>query len=192
MIRIRRGNFVYSDEEIDAMVDDVKYFKSAGADGIVFGCLTDEGEIHSDHCRRLINAWGSDRPITFHRAFDETRKEDYKKNIDALKGLGFLRVLTSGYESSAELGLSNLKNIVKYAKEVGMTVMPGAGINEFNAAEIIRETGCDEIHASARSAAKSSTNQLSMGGGSEDLQPLLICDRDKVKRLLELSKSIAL
>lgn len=81
MIRIRRGDFVYSKDEIEAMVEDVRIFKEKKADGIVFGCLTEENQINVEDCQELISAWGSSKPKTFHRAFDETREEDLEKVI---------------------------------------------------------------------------------------------------------------
>jgi copper homeostasis protein len=89
MIRIRRGDFNYSDDEVDGMIEDVNYFKSYGADGIVFGCLDRGNQIHVGNCRKIVSAWGSEKPITFHRAFDETDKNDLEKNVDIIGGLGF-------------------------------------------------------------------------------------------------------
>lgn len=189
MIRIRRGNFNYSDDEIEAMIDDVKYFKKHDADGIVIGCLTNDNEIHVENCRKLISAWG-EKPITFHRSFDETDKKNAHKNFDILEGLGIRRILTSGFESSAECGVENLKELVAYSNERRISVMPGAGIDKNNVAKIVSLTGCKEIHASARSEMKNSVkNHLSMGGGIEDLQPLMICDQAKVKDLIHFANS---
>lgn len=193
MIRIRRGDFNFTDEEVEAMVEDVKYFSHHRADGIVFGCLNDENEIHIENCQKIAGVWEVDKPLTFHRAFDETNSKDFKKNIDVLESLRFTRILSSGFESSAELGIENLKRMAAYAshrKGAGITIMPGAGITKNNVAKILTETGCKEIHASARSAMKQS-GRLSMGGGSEDLQPLMICDPIKVNELLEIFNSIS-
>lgn len=188
MIRIRRGDFNYSDDEIDAMIEDIRYFKMHAADGIVIGCLNAEKKIHEDNCRRLIVAWGGSKPKTFHRAFDETDEQDMKENIDLLIRLGISKILSSGYKSSAELGIENLKIMNEYAVRKEISIMPGAGINKTNVAKIVSETGCIEIHASARSEMETAlTSKLSMGGGSEDLQPLLVCDSNKVRELLEIS-----
>jgi copper homeostasis protein len=191
MIRIRRGDFVYSDDEINAMVEDIRYFKSHEADGIVFGCLDKNNQLHVQNIMKLADAWGFEKPITFHRAFDETDKNDFKKNIAHLAELGIRRILSSGFEASAELGIENLKEMVSFAKSMQVKIMPGAGINKSNTAKIISETGCDEIHASARSPLESSSkSKLSMGGGNEDLQPLLVCDPIKVKEIIEEAKSV--
>ena len=40
MIRPRGGDFLYSEAEFKVMQEDIKLFKDAGADGIVFGILT--------------------------------------------------------------------------------------------------------------------------------------------------------
>ena len=46
MIRPRGGNFVYSDDEFERMKKDIILFKNAGADGFVFGILTEENQIN--------------------------------------------------------------------------------------------------------------------------------------------------
>lgn len=188
MIRIRRGDFNYSDEEVEAMKEDVKYFKSQGADGIVFGFLNSESKIHVENCQKITDAWGAEKPMTFHRAFDETNREDFETNIDLLEGLGISRILTSGFEPSAEAGLESLKKMVTYTQGRTISILPGAGINKNNVARIVSDANCREIHASARSEMqRSSVGKLSMGGGNEDLQPLLICDTLKAKELIEIA-----
>lgn len=184
MIRIRRGDFNFSDEEIEAMIEDVKYFKDLKADGIVIGCLNLDGQINVENCEKLISAWGDRNSVTFHRAFDETCRDDFKDNLRILSTMGITRVLTSGFESSAEKGIENLKQLVEEGKKVGITIMPGAGISSSNAKKIIEETNCDEIHASARSPLTSKTStKISMGGGDGDLMPLMVCDVEKTREL---------
>ena len=48
MIRPRVGDFVYSTLEMDVMLEDIRAFKQAGADGFVFGALTSEGRVDLD------------------------------------------------------------------------------------------------------------------------------------------------
>ena len=45
IIRPRGGDFLYSPIEVKAMLKDIEMAKQLKADGVVFGCLTAEGEI---------------------------------------------------------------------------------------------------------------------------------------------------
>ena len=185
MIRLRGGDFNYSDVEIQGMCEDVKYFKSNGADGIVFGCLNENYQIDEEKCRKILAAWDTNKPATFHRAFDETKVEDIEENVRLIASMGFTRLLTSGFECSAEQGIENLKEIQKHAKVVNLIVLPGAGVTKENAELILRETNCTEIHASARSA-RSIATKLSLGG-----EKVMICDRTKVEEICQILKSIS-
>ena len=42
MIRPKHPSFVYSEDEISTMIDDIKFCKNLGLDGVVFGCLDEE------------------------------------------------------------------------------------------------------------------------------------------------------
>lgn len=166
------------------MCEDVKYFKSNGADGIVFGALDENFQIDEEGCRKILTAWGREKPSTFHRAFDETKVDEIERNVRLIASLGFSRLLTSGFERSAEQGVENLKEIQKHARGVSLIVMPGAGVTSENAELISRETNCTEIHASARSARNIAT-RLSLGG-----EKVMICDRAKVEEICKVLKSI--
>lgn len=183
MIRIRRGDFNYSSNEIQSMLEEVKLFKEAGADGIVFGCLKENHDIDFEKCSVLAFAWG-EGPMTFHRAFDLTSKDQAEENIQLLSEMGFTRILSSGFEATAEKGIENLKGLVDIGKKWGVAVMPGAGVNGENISKIIRNTSCNEFHGSARSEKSEVQSKLSMGGGVEDSQPLMVCDPKKVQELL--------
>lgn len=184
MIRIRRGDFNYSPNEIQSMVEEIKSFKEAGADGIVLGCLKENHDIDFENCSILSLAWGGG-PMTFHRAFDLTSKDQAEENIQLLSNMGFSRILSSGFEATAEKGIENLKNLVDIGNKCGITVMPGAGVNGQNISKIVKNTGCLEFHGSARSAKSTLQLKYSMGGGAEDLKSLMVCDPYKVQELLK-------
>ena len=67
IIRPRGGDFVYSPLELDIMEEDIRAVKEAGADGVVFGCLTPEAELDMPAMKRLVEA-AEGMSITFHRA----------------------------------------------------------------------------------------------------------------------------
>ena len=73
----------------------------SGADGFVFGCLTENGDVDEAACQQLISA-SKKFPCTFHRAFDMARNP--KEAMRSICQLGFSRLLTSGQEISAEKG----------------------------------------------------------------------------------------
>lgn len=101
-----------------------------------------------DVCRRLVEA-AAGMSVTFHRAFDLCR--DPFKALDDIMALGCDRLLTSGCASSALAG-SGLIADLRIRAAGRLTLLPGGGVNPGNAAEIMRLTGCRELHASARSS----------------------------------------
>lgn len=164
IIRPRGGDFLYSDTEITAMVRDIEMAKKCGADGVVFGCLTKNGEIDMDKNRVLMSA-SEGMSATFHRAFDVC-----KNPIDALEKiieLGFDRILTSGQKANAILGQSLIRDLVMSAGE-RIIIMPGCGVNEGNVGELSRFCGAKEFHMSARETVNSEmeyrNQEVSMGG----------------------------
>ena len=145
MIRPHDGGFVYSNDDIRTMLDDIDAFKDLGVRGVVLGALTVSGDVDLQTMKRLIRAA---RPlqITFHRAFDTTR--DPMTALDAIIDLGIDRLLTSGHRSTAAGGLQLIKQLV-HRVDSRLTVMVGAGINASNVSRIVSETQVQEIHASA-------------------------------------------
>ena len=151
IIRPRGGDFLYSEEEIQEMLYDIKVAKELGADGLVFGCLTAEGNVDTDVMSRLMDAAG-DTPVTFHRAFDHT--SDPMKALEDIIGLGCARILTSGCMPTALKGAPLLAELVKKAGD-RIIIMPGCGIKEDNVEETARLSGAREFHFSARESVES-------------------------------------
>ena len=151
LIRPREGGFVYSPEEADLMALQVEAALAFGADGLVLGCLTDEGDVDIALMEQQVSLAGSFNPdhrasITFHRAFDICRHPF--EALEQLIGLGCDRVLTSGQEATAEAGAAMLRDLNRRARgRIG--ILPGGGVTPENAARILALTGCTEIHASA-------------------------------------------
>ncbi|XP_072883069.1 copper homeostasis protein cutC homolog isoform X2 [Hemitrygon akajei] len=132
IVRPRGGDFLYTDSEIEVMKADIKMAKASGANGIVFGVLTEDGRVNCEVCLDLI-AESRPLPVTFHRAFDMVH--DPSTALECLISLGFDRVLTSGCDSTALEGLPTLKHLVEQAKQRIIVVAVG------QAAAMRRETG---------------------------------------------------
>ena len=145
LIRLRAGDFVYTPDEVDTMVLQIKDALEAGADGIVIGALTPAGDIDLPAMERLVSAAGN-ASVTFHRAFDVCRSPF--EALEQIIGLGCDRILTSGQAPTALLGANLLRELRKRA-DGRICILAGGGVTPENAAHIIAETGCTEIHASA-------------------------------------------
>lgn len=145
LIRPRGGDFLFDGDECEVMLRDIAEAGAHGADGVVIGALDPEGSVDETLTRRLTEA-ARPMAVTFHRAFDLVREP--APALETLIGLGIERVLSSGQAPSALLGSEALAALV--AQGSGrITIMAGGGINEANAARIIRETGVREIHVGA-------------------------------------------
>lgn len=172
LIRPRSGNFVYTEEEFDIMKQDIQLCKNLGCAGIVSGILNKDNTIDIEKTKELIEL---SRPLqfTFHRAFDCVK--DHKNSLEELINLGVDRVLTSGLETSAEKGLNNLKQLHEQAKE-RITILAGSGITSENA-QLFKEAGFKEIHASASTEIESDSSLFST--------PLTYSDPKKIKAILD-------
>ncbi|KAM4636775.1 copper homeostasis protein cutC homolog isoform 1-T2 [Discoglossus pictus] len=190
MIRPRGGDFLYSDREVEVMKADIRLAKIHGADGLVFGAVTEDGRIDAELCMDLL-AVSRPLPVTFHRAFDMVY--DPALAIETLIALGFERVLTSGCDSSVLEGLPVIKRLVEQAKG-RIIVMPGGGITERNLQRILEGAGVQEFHCSARSTKESAmkyrNNSVSMGAAlSTSEYSIKVTDVAKVRTLNAMAKN---
>lgn len=164
IIRPRGGDFLYSPMEVRTMLKDIEMAKRVGADGVVFGCLTEDGEIDVPVMQELMKA-SEGLSVTFHRAFDVCR--DAREALEQIIELGCNRILTSGQQATAEQGIPLLKELQEQAAG-RIILLAGCGVNEKNIARIARETGIREFHFSARESYKSGmkykNESVSMGG----------------------------
>lgn len=145
LIRPRGGDFLFDGDEFEVMLRDISTVRTAGADGVVIGALDREGRIDTGLTRRLADA-ARPMAVTFHRAFDLAC--DAAEALDALIGLGVERLLTSGQALSALRGAATIAALVRQA-DGRIAIMAGGGINEANAARVVKETGVTEIHVGA-------------------------------------------
>lgn len=164
IIRPRSGDFLYSRIEIDAMKHDIEICKALGANGVVFGMLTADGDVDKALCKELL-AQCEGLSATFHRAFDVCR--DPMVALEEIISLGFDRILTSGQAATAFEGRELIGKLVQKAGE-RVIIMPGCGVNEDNIVAIREATGAKEFHLSARhkilSEMKYRKEGVSMGG----------------------------
>lgn len=148
MVRPRAGAFCYDEGDLDAMRGDIEAFRTAGASGVVFGVLDDEGSVDVDRCRDLV-ARAAGMETVFHRAFDVVRDADAA--LDALIAVGVTRVLTSGRAPTSVAGASVIRRaIVRSAGR--LEVLPGGGVRADSVVELIAATGAGAVHLGPQTA----------------------------------------
>jgi len=142
IIRPRGGDFIYSKEEKEIMMEDIKICNDLKVNGIVIGALNKQNEIDIDFIKEVLEV-NKTKEITFHMAFDEI--EDKKKAIDILVSLKIDRVLTKGGMDSAINNLDYIKELISYAED-RIIIMPGGGVNKENRDYVIKKTNSKELH----------------------------------------------
>lgn len=191
LIRPRGGDFLYSDTEYDIMRRDIELCGENGIDGIVTGILLPDGTIDVERTARLIE-FAYPMTATFHRAFDMCA--DPVRGIEDVIATGASRLLTSGQQNKALDAVELIRQLVIQAGE-RLIVMPGGGIDETNAAQIITATKAKELHLTGRMEIDSEMifrrQGISMGslpGNSEFKRK--IADPEKIKKIIESLKMI--
>ena len=152
LIRPRAGDFCYSAYEFGIMCDAVALFREEGADAVVTGCLTPEGDVDLKRMKRLREAAGP-MDMTFHRAFDMARDAGQAlRDIESLGGIS--TILTSGQAPDVEKGIGNLKAIIAGA-DGRLDIMPGGGVNSGNLEHLEEELHAPVYHMSGKMAVSS-------------------------------------
>lgn len=188
MIRPRGGDFLYSDEEFQTMLQDIAYARKAGATGVVFGILTADGKVDVERTRALVEA-SEGMETTFHRAVDMT--EDYAQAVEDVIATGCTRILTSGGYDKAIDGIDNIRRAVELSRG-RIEIMAGSGVVAKNAEEL-KGAGVDALHFSAKKMVVGGMEyrnpRISMGGSSAvDEFALRVVDETEVTEILNLCK----
>ena len=151
IIRPRGGDFLYTDDEYEIMLHDVKLCKQSGCDGIVIGLLNEGGTIDIKRTAALVDI-AYPMGVTFHRAFDRCRNAF--EALEQLVQIGCERILTSGQHATVNEGMELIAELNKIADH-RIIIMPGSGVRKENIKLLAEKTGCKEFHSSLRSKAKS-------------------------------------
>ena len=189
MIRPREGDFYYSNQEIEVMMHDIQMAKELAIDGVVTGVLQKDGQVNVAVMKQLI-AIARPLQVTFHRAFDLTPEP--RKSLDDIMSLGVDRILTSGQRPSAFEGMKIVKQLVEWSQG-RLSVMPGAGINEENLLQILKQTGAKEFHVSASGTRPSQMQfrkeQVLMGDDQSEYT-IDVSDEMRIKEFREIADQL--
>lgn len=150
MIRPRGGDFVYSENEIDIMADDIEASAKLGAQGVAFGCLTTNNQINRIQMKHLITlARSLNVEVVMHMAFDDISNGKQKTELNWLADQGVKRILTHGGKLDKPIlaTILHLKEIIKWAND-RIEILPGGGITTENRDDIAKKLQLNELHGS--------------------------------------------
>ena len=146
MIRPRGGDFVYSQEELAIMLEDMKCARELGVDGFVLGALTSENQLDKDALRTLLEA-SQGLEVTMHMAFDQIDIEDQPSAIQWLKENGVTRLLTRAGtpETALDSRLKRYAELVQLADDQ-LDILAGGGISVANRDQFLAIPGLEQVH----------------------------------------------
>ena len=148
LLRPRFGDFLYTEHEYEIIRQEVQQFKDMGADGVVIGCLTPDGNLNMTQMSELVEAAGSMK-ITLHRAFDVCA--DPIRAYTQAAGLGIDTILTSGQEADCLTGMPLIQKLCALQKETGgPQIMAGAGVTPDVIRQFVADTEITCYHLSAK------------------------------------------
>lgn len=186
LIRPREGDFVYTPAEVAVILSDIDAAARTGAHGVVIGALRPNGSIDLDSSQAMVNrAKAHGLSVTFHRAFD--RAAEPLTALNQIIALGCDYLLTSGCAPSAWEGVEILRQLHTEAAN-RITIIAAAGVNSANAAEILRRSGCTQIHASARAAVPSRMHFSRAGvamGTADSEANRLTTNQEEVSKIIQ-------
>ena len=185
LIRPRFGDFLYTEPELEEMCEEIAAFRDLGANGVVIGALTPDGELDLAQMRRMMACAGQ-MEVTLHRAFDVCR--DAHEALRTAKELGVDTILTSGQQARCADGAPLLRELVSESGG-GLRILIGGGVN----ADVIRalapQTGADAFHLSAKAAVPSGMEfrreAVPMGAAGMNEFELWRCDEGAVRAARE-------
>ena len=187
MVRPRGAGFCYSGEEFQVMEAECLELLEAGADGIAFGCLEEDGTLDIEKNNRLLSMIKMyNREAVFHRAFDIVSNPF--DTMEILIRMGVDRVLTSGLQSKAVEGADLIKQLQeRYGTQI--EILAGSGVNASNARQLMEETGIHQVHSSCKGwitdpTTKANGVSYSMNSGEQEMMYDVV-SVDLVKQLLD-------
>ncbi|TWU56146.1 copper homeostasis protein CutC [Rubripirellula reticaptiva] len=189
MVRPREAGFTYSEAEFNLMLADCDSLLAAGINGIAIGCLTSSGTIDAQRCAAIRRRCAT-TTLVFHKAFDGT--SDLLLSARQLIDVGFDRILTSGGASTAVAGRQQIRTLVRdFSSQIEIVV--GGGVRAENLEDIVRETGCDQIHSSVRRVVECPLSASDCDFGAifhNGVVGFGIADRTQLQRLIQVAREL--
>ncbi|MHA6485487.1 copper homeostasis protein CutC [Paenibacillus sp. strain BS8-2] len=143
MIRPHSRSFVYTQDELETMVADIRITRELGVAGFVFGALTPNGRIDVAAIRQLC-AEALELPVTFHRAIDEARDiAEVLRDLEQIPSID--RVLTSGGNADGAWHARYLLRELQASTRLKLIAAKGLSVEKLEA--FLKDAaGVNEVH----------------------------------------------
>ena len=160
LIRCRDGDFSYTQEELDRMLEQAAVAIRLGADGVALGACHQDQSLDWDflsRAHRVVKDVSLASELVVHRVFDSAL--DPTSAIERLIELGYDRILTSGPALRAVDALESLRQWQAVAAN-RLEILPAGGVHAGNAEVILRSTACRQLHGSFTKTASGQTQLM--------------------------------
>ncbi|KXT78529.1 copper homeostasis protein CutC [Streptococcus sp. DD13] len=146
MIRPRGGDFVYSPQELEIMLEDIQCARSLGVDGFATGVLTADDLLDKKALLTLLKA-SQGFEFTLHMAFDQLPEANQGSAIQWLKEQGVTRLLTraGGPDTPLDRRLQRYKEFSQLA-DGQLEILAGGGISTTNRDQFLAIPGIEQVH----------------------------------------------
>ena len=110
MIRPKHPSFIYSEEDIQRMIEDINYCKELGVDGVVLGCLNEDSNFNMNQIN-LLSEIAKPLNVIIHKSIDKTDSV-LNSLLLLLKNKNINGVLSSGGKTFAIDAIKTLKKML--------------------------------------------------------------------------------
>ncbi|PFJ14994.1 copper homeostasis protein [Bacillus cereus] len=143
MIRPHAKSFIYTEEEIEMMKEDIIVAQKLGVAGVVLGVLNEQNEVDEEKLADLLSVVDGIN-VTYHRAID-----DIENPVEAMKTFKkfnkVTHVLTSGGQGNVVENIPVLKDMQKVS-DGQIQLVVGSGVTKENIKQLLDETGITQAH----------------------------------------------
>ncbi len=191
LLRPRYGDFLYTEREFQMILEDGRQFFDLGADGIVAGCLWQDGSLDRGRMEQLRRVAGQ-KHLTLHRAFDMCA--DPFQTLEEAVGLGVDTILTSGQQETCIKGKKLLGRLIRQAGE-RVEILAGSGVNAEVIACLAGEIQARAFHMSGKKVVESRMiyrkEEVSMGIPGMGEYSILRTDEKEIQRASAALRKVA-
>tara|TARA_Y100000739_G_C20469231_1_gene400513 strand:- start:186 stop:812 length:627 start_codon:yes stop_codon:yes gene_type:complete len=133
MIRPKHPSFIYSDRDIQRMIENINFCKGLGVDGVVLGCLNEDSNFNMKQIN-LLSEIAKPLNVIIHKAIDNTDSV-LNSLLLLLKNKNINGILTSGGKTFAIDAIENLKKMLDLAPD-NFEIISAGGITHKNIDEL--------------------------------------------------------